>query len=173
MVFIGPVSSYIHMYTYIYMLCIYINVYILHIFYKPTIYLRYISSIASGVCSQGPRRVHHLSHERFSDVACGGRTSAAVSTSGRLYLWGSGFLGHGGLRTAWMPTQLRLGRRIKQVACGHFHAAAVARTGELFTWGEGFGGKLGHGDSEDQLVARQVPMRGGYYASYAYCLGWG
>lgn len=48
------------------------------------------------------------------------------------------------------------GREIADIACGGAHSAAITITGELFTWGKGRYGRLGHGDSEDQLRPRLV-----------------
>lgn len=45
---------------------------------------------------------------------------------------------------------------IVDVACGGAHSAAITNSGQLFTWGKGRYGRLGHGDSEDQLTPKLV-----------------
>ena len=48
------------------------------------------------------------------------------------------------------------GKRIVGAAAGFEHAAAWTEDRELFTFGKGCGGRLGHGDEEDELVPRLV-----------------
>lgn len=48
------------------------------------------------------------------------------------------------------------GKDVVDVACGGAHSAAITTAGELFTWGKGRYGRLGHGDSEDQLKPKLV-----------------
>lgn len=44
------------------------------------------------------------------------------------------------------------------IACGGAHSAAISSSGQLFTWGKGRYGRLGHGDSEDQLKPKLVNL---------------
>lgn len=48
------------------------------------------------------------------------------------------------------------------VTCGGSHSAAITSSGELYTWGKGRYGRLGHGDSEDQLVPKKVEAFDGH-----------
>lgn len=48
------------------------------------------------------------------------------------------------------------GREMTDIACGGAHSAAISAAGELYTWGKGRYGRLGHGDSEDQLRPKLV-----------------
>lgn len=48
------------------------------------------------------------------------------------------------------------GFEIVDIACGGAHSAAITAAGHLFTWGKGRYGRLGHGDSEDQLKPKLV-----------------
>ena len=54
------------------------------------------------------------------------------------------------------------GRDIIGVSCGGAHSAAITGSGELYTWGKGRYGRLGHGDSEDQLKPKLVEALTGY-----------
>jgi E3 ubiquitin-protein ligase HERC2 len=45
---------------------------------------------------------------------------------------------------------------VVDVACGGAHSAAITASGELYTWGKGRYGRLGHGDSDDQLKPKLV-----------------
>lgn len=42
------------------------------------------------------------------------------------------------------------------IACGGAHSAVITASGELYTWGKGRYGRLGHGDSDDQLKPKLV-----------------
>lgn len=42
------------------------------------------------------------------------------------------------------------------IACGGAHSACLTARGRIYTWGKGRYGRLGHGDSEDQLVPKLV-----------------
>lgn len=48
------------------------------------------------------------------------------------------------------------GKEIIDVTCGGAHSAAITASGELYTWGKGRYGRLGHGDSDDQLKPKLV-----------------
>ena len=48
------------------------------------------------------------------------------------------------------------GKEVVDVACGGAHSACITSSGELYTWGKGRYGRLGHGDSEDQLRPKLV-----------------
>lgn len=48
------------------------------------------------------------------------------------------------------------GKKVVKVAAGGAHSAAVTADGELYTWGKGRYGRLGHGDSDDQLRPKLV-----------------
>lgn len=102
-----------------------------------------------------------------TQVACGGDEltgahSAAVTTSGELFTWGSGVaLGSRSLRNAFKPQQVQFpvddhgGRnedgssdevRIQSVACGCGFAVAIAKdNGTAFAWGKWSEGRLGLG----------------------------
>lgn len=57
------------------------------------------------------------------------------------------------------------------VACGGAHSACITAAGQLYTWGKGRYGRLGHGDSEDQLVPKLVSphSKGVYQFSIQVC----
>eukprot|EP01088_Endostelium_zonatum_P020096 TRINITY_DN7243_c0_g1_i1.p1 TRINITY_DN7243_c0_g1~~TRINITY_DN7243_c0_g1_i1.p1 ORF type:complete len:631 (+),score=137.51 TRINITY_DN7243_c0_g1_i1:27-1919(+) len=100
-------------------------------------------------------------------IACGYISSGAITTDGKLYMWGGsekGQLGFGNDKgNKYEPTELVIneaGKKIKigQLACGTWHTACVTEFGEnILTWGEGANGKLGHEDECDQLVPKAIP----------------
>lgn len=50
------------------------------------------------------------------------------------------------------------GVEVVDIAAGGAHSACIAASGELYTWGKGRYGRLGHGDSEDQLKPKLVSV---------------
>lgn len=55
-----------------------------------------------------------------------------------------------------------VGVEVVKIACGGAHSACISAAGHLFTWGKGRYGRLGHGDSEDQLIPKLVEALVGY-----------
>lgn len=48
------------------------------------------------------------------------------------------------------------GIEVVDIAAGGAHSACITIAGDLYTWGKGRYGRLGHGDSEDQLKPKLV-----------------
>lgn len=102
-----------------------------------------------------PRRVEALSGFHISQIACGSRHTAVVTSTGKLYTWGdkeNGVAGHGDTEGhQYKPKLLEtLGDEyiVQLSACG-FHTGCITQDGEVFTWGEGKFGRLGHGNEKN------------------------
>ena len=85
----------------------------------------------------------------------------ALSSEGEVYSWGEaedGKLGHGNRSPCDRPRVIESLRGIEvvDIAAGGAHSACITAAGDLFTWGKGRYGRLGHGDSEDQLKPKLV-----------------
>lgn len=96
-------------------------------------------------------------------VSCAHSHSAAISSSGDLYTWGSAVSGKLGVgvvedtyeQFAAIPLLVKFPgkRKIRSVSCGAAHTGAVSTAGELFMWGSANGGRLGLGfDVTDTVV---------------------
>lgn len=98
-----------------------------------------------------PKRVEALVGLNVSQIACGSRHTAIITTSGAMYTWGdkeNGVAGHGDTEGHQYTPKLleRLaGKRVVQLSACGFHTGCLTAEGELFTWGEGKFGRLGHG----------------------------
>eukprot|EP00743_Colponemidia_sp_Colp-15_P007616 GILK01008241.1.p1 GENE.GILK01008241.1~~GILK01008241.1.p1 ORF type:complete len:504 (+),score=62.28 GILK01008241.1:62-1573(+) len=100
--------------------------------------------------------------ETVTQVACGTSSSAALTSTGRIYTWGSGRDGRLGQDTQESGNQ-PIPRRVQgggvdketfvQIACGQFHMAAVTREGKVYTWGKSVRGQLGQDLSTDSTNA--------------------
>jgi len=106
-------------------------------------------------------------------VACGDGHTAAVTSSGKLWTFGTGDNGQLGLgitKKSLVPLLIDpesfKHAHVVMVACGFSHTAAVAkisggldkRSNTLWTWGCGIQGRLGHGaDCADKMVPTEIP----------------
>jgi len=88
----------------------------------------------------------------FVQVAAGSEHSCALTSNGKVYIWGGnedGQLGLGeSLQTLLIPRLiLNLHKfNIREVSCGASHTMALADNGAIFSWGRGANGRLGHGN---------------------------
>ena len=90
-----------------------------------------------------PKRVEGLVGLVVSQIACGSRHTAVVTSTGALYTWGdkeNGVAGHGDVEGHQYTPKLleRLAEKtvVQLSACG-FHTGCLTDSGELYTWGEG------------------------------------
>jgi hypothetical protein len=101
-------------------------------------------------------RASPLYHEQMLYVAAGEKTSAAITVSGELYVWGyakDGALGCGSVKRDIEPLPCKVeslnGQVMKQVSLGSRHSAAITEQGVLYSWGVGLSGALGHPEQKN------------------------
>ena len=108
-----------------------------------------------------PRRISTLSAHKVVGVAAGEEHSAAITSEGHLFTWGSGSfgkLGHGEPSDESTPRRVGLdhlqpgSRFVTMVGCGFAHTVALCQNHEVLAWGSGFKGKLGLGDDQNRLT---------------------
>eukprot|EP00501_MAST-03F_sp_TOSAG23-6_P001348 GSMAST32.ASY1.ANO1.1397.1 assembled CDS len=96
----------------------------------------------------------------FTDVACGGLHTAAISIDGSVWMWGlgkDGRLGHGDEANVLCPKKVQsFTEPISQVICGGHHSAALSVSGTVFTWGFDDDGRLGHGEVGHKFIPTKV-----------------
>ncbi|XP_018910621.2 X-linked retinitis pigmentosa GTPase regulator isoform X1 [Bemisia tabaci] len=98
--------------------------------------------------------------EKIRLLTAGSQHSAALTESGKVYIWGSNTEGQCGLGQTpsiiAAPTLLTIKNSIiTHVSCGYYHTAFVTEEGKLFICGEGENGKLGLGDD---IVNQVYPL---------------
>lgn len=108
-----------------------------------------------GDNSYSPLYLDNFRQEKFAMMASSGEYAIALSTVGKVYVWGNneqGQLGIGyseGSQFVKKPSTVNAFRRIelKYISAGPFHSAFLAENGELYMTGNAENGRLGLGDS--------------------------
>jgi len=105
---------------------------------------------------------------RVVSVALGAQHSAAITDDGALwswgwggsFWWGAGGLGQGNRDSCEEPTLVpcfqETGEIIRQVACGSRHTIVLTNEGRLYATGMGDFGRLGRGDTADELDFEEI-----------------
>lgn len=134
--------------------------------------------LGHGVCKDvtQPRLLESLSVSSNVDlIACGEFHTCAITSSGEVYSWGTGVLGHGTDISHWVPKRILgpiEGLQIAYVACGPWHTALLTSAGRLFTFGDGTFGVLGHGDKNSVWIPREVESLFGLKTISVACGVW-
>jgi len=93
-----------------------------------------------------PAQITALEGTRVKQLACWS-SSAAVTSDGQLYLWGSGTFGE-----LLSPQRIAGLKQVTDVSMGGGFGAVVDRAGQVWTWGTNTGGELGLGDSDSRAT---------------------
>mmetsp|Transcript_38958 Transcript_38958/g.63691 ORF Transcript_38958/g.63691 Transcript_38958/m.63691 type:complete len:1180 (+) Transcript_38958:2-3541(+) len=113
-----------------------------------------------------PNRIEALSKQavRVVDISAGASHSGAVASDGKLFMFGDNRDGRCGVnpkdrREVLEPTAVAFGRQSVEAAkveCGWGHTLVLTRNGQVFSFGWGAHVQLGHGDEEDNHVAKRI-----------------
>ena len=105
------------------------------------------------------------SNDKIIQVSLGGLHSAALTSSGRLFMWGYndyGQLGNDNLITTSLPRDITgrfnlvSGDRIVFVSLGLYHSSVLTSSGRLFTYGLNSYGQLGDNTDNDKKVPTEI-----------------
>lgn len=93
----------------------------------------------------------------FCQVVCGGSHTAAISTSGDLFVWGRGDhgeIGNGAFENQNFPQKVL--DNVQKVCIGFSHTAAIKKNGDLYVWGNNNYGQIGNGTNINQATPTKV-----------------
>ncbi len=74
-----------------------------------------------------------------------------------------GRLGHGNEATCFEPRRIAFFHTtagVAKISAGTTHSLALTKDGKAYSFGFGMFGRLGHGDETDQLLPREITLRG-------------
>ncbi len=96
--------------------------------------------------------------EKISLLSLGAVHSSAITTSGRIFVWGSNeysVLGDGTYINRNLPVEITFrfsllnNEQIEVISMGSYHSSAVTSKGNIFMWGENWSGQLGNGSNQN------------------------
>ena len=93
-------------------------------------------------------------------ISCGCSHTAALTSFGEVYVWGSngfGQLGLGRVGNQNTPQKLNL-PNIKEIICGGYHTIVVTTCNEIYVWGRNGHGQLGMGQFGDQYTPQKIDL---------------
>lgn len=107
-------------------------------------------------------------------IACGYSHTALLTEGGELLTCGNGIhgqLGHSTEKDQLTPKLVEAlsGKKLTKVSCGSFHTIVMSSDWEVFSFGRGSMGRLGHGDSDDQLIPKQIDSLVGLQVADVSC----
>ena len=117
------------------------------------------SGISPAWGTQVPVQVEDISDAVF--IAAGDSNSLAVTSDGRLFVWGcntSGQAGNGTQSATCDPTEVPNLTDVVWAAAGSDHIVALKRDGTVYAWGHNGNGQLGDGTVRDSSIPVQVDV---------------
>jgi alpha-tubulin suppressor-like RCC1 family protein len=112
---------------------------------------------SSGFTRNAPIRVN--GGLALKSVDPGANHTCGVTTSSRVFCWGSnsfGQLGDGTTAYRLVPTLVGGNRLFKKVSAGALHSCALSLDDKAYCWGDNFGGPIGDGTMTRRLVPQAV-----------------
>ncbi len=103
--------------------------------------------------------------EKITQIELGEYHSSAITSSGRLFMWGKndyGQLGDGSTTERLVPTEitsqfdLNEGDAISSITLGRYYSLAITSEGRVFTWGGNYYGVLGDGTTIEKHVPTEI-----------------
>jgi len=109
-----------------------------------------------------------LEEDKIIQVYIGGFHSSALTSNGRIFMWGyneNGQLGDNTTTNKLVPTEvtnyfnLAIDDKIVQVILGGSHTSALTLNGRIFMWGYNEFGQLGNNSTTNRLIPTEITNR--------------
>jgi hypothetical protein len=103
--------------------------------------------------------VEQLCYQQIIDFADGVFHCIARNSSGKVYCWGSGFLGIGSQDESYLKPKLNQylnNEFVIDISCGVCHSLVLTNCGEVYAWGSNYWGQIGNGSNDNQLIPIKV-----------------
>ncbi|MDO9628657.1 MAG: InlB B-repeat-containing protein, partial [Acholeplasmataceae bacterium] len=109
-----------------------------------------------------------VSDDQIIEVSLGGVHSSALTSSGRLFMWGYNLYGQLGDTTTInrsVPTEITSqfslvsDDQIIHISIGREHSSVLTSSGRLFMWGRNYYGQLGDNTTTDRFVPTEITNR--------------
>jgi alpha-tubulin suppressor-like RCC1 family protein len=94
-----------------------------------------------------------------TQITCGYQFGAALTSTGTVWVWGSGTHGEqgtGGTTSNYIPVQVPGLSNITQISAGWFHILARKADGTVWAWGDNADGEIGDGTTSGAFSPVQV-----------------
>lgn len=111
-----------------------------------------------------PTEIQMLSNMRVSQVSAGESHCAAITQTGKVYVWGNGSFGRLGTgfelqENAPILIADLMNKNIVRLSCGAFHTFVLNKSGHLFAFGYNKNGKLGLNVSPENTIFKSTHSR--------------
>jgi alpha-tubulin suppressor-like RCC1 family protein len=111
-----------------------------------------------------PKKVAAVEGATVTQVSGGWRHTMALDSDGKVYACGwnqYGQVGNGNSDDVNTIVQVKAldGEFATMIRCGWRHSLAVTKSGKLFTWGRGVHGQLGHQESKDSNLPKELEKK--------------
>jgi alpha-tubulin suppressor-like RCC1 family protein len=108
-----------------------------------------------------PIKINGFNNEKIISIACGGRHSIALTSSGKVYSWGHNDCGQLGINKQGiqcLPKKINLFgyQTIKNISCGSNHTLLLLHNGQILAFGGNSFGQLGNGNKLSQWIPVKI-----------------
>jgi alpha-tubulin suppressor-like RCC1 family protein len=106
-----------------------------------------------------------LSGRTVTAIAEGSQHTVALTSDGKLFAWGNGYLGNGTTNSSTTPVAVDMSgallrKTVIAIASGSCHTLVLTSDGKVFAWGCNSSGQLGNGMTNSSTTPVAVDMSG-------------
>ncbi len=108
-----------------------------------------------------PTQIVNAGESNITQISAGGTHSILLDKNSSVYSFGdggSGQLGHGNKNNQTSPKRIAVAgeNNITQISAGGAYSILLDKNSKVYSFGDGGGGRLGHGNTNDQTSPKQI-----------------